>query len=708
MKANHCKLSNNLVVNENRELQNRESQNRELQNRELQNRELQNRELQNKLKTTIDLITNYLNSDNLLPKILNELISRLNDVFTNPKIIIFGGFLRELVRVNNLDELDKYLKTDGDIDLFVKIKEYYLSTFHLFIQNFCDLYSVNNDNIEINCQISYKYNVALLSKLYTLTIVNTQNNTTYKIDFNISKKYSLFNLKNKFDVSINSLCYYTNKKKLFSKNKQLVSVTQIYKDIKNNQFTVIPSINENEKIDRILKLIYIKNYQPNMMDKYTKYYMTWLSLNLINDYDELYKNLISKKCVKKANFINSLISKNKKIKSDLLHGCLCKSNILKCIQCNNSKQNFNNIYCYECYINKIDNNVVTYNNKYCIANNYSNLFNIAINEEHLELVNLLSIIFDLNNLQSAIINKLVDFYINQRNYETLLNTIKSKLKNKYVIIDGIIRRDNVKIFKDYCKKHLKICKNAKVKTIKYLFYFNSPNIIKAFSKVFFKKEKKRNNIFAPQHKFDDITFGKICWYNNIDLIEIYMRIFKNKYNSYIFNPKNRDEYVKQDNFIENISAKCTIEIIKLLTKQFNLKYNSICIRKYMDYNITIEDREEKVKNIEFFVRNLRETNIACTIDGNMHFNDVYCTVLRCNPNCYSLLYDITKGSNKEKYDKMLKIAELYLYVRPNNWCTCIKCINVKKVSYYILAMQFILYVKGCDFNFVNKIAIKYF
>lgn len=703
MQTNEEKLSNQLVLKQNREMQNEE-----LQEREIQNQELEEREMQNKLKITIDSITTYFNSDNVLPKILNELMIRINDVFHNPKIIIFGGFLRELIRINNLDELDKYLKTDGDIDLFVKIKEYYLSTFHLFIQNFCTHYSVNNDNIEISYQISNKYNIVLLSKLYTLIVINLQNNTTYKIDFNISKNYSLFNLKNKFDVSINSLCYEISKKKLFSKKKELISVSQIYKHIKNNQFTVIPNINENEKIDRILKLIYIRKYEPNMKDKYTVYYMTWLSLNLINDYDDLYKTLISKKCVKKANFINSLISKNKTVKSDLLHGCLCKSNILKCLQCNNSKQNFNDIYCYECYINNIDNNIVTYNNKYCIANNYSNLFNIAINEEHLELVKLLSIIFDLNNLQSAIINKLVDFYVNQPNYETLLNKIKSKLKNKNVIIDGIIRRDNVLIFKDYCKKHLKNNKVNKLKIIKYLFYFNSPNIIKAFSKVFFKKEKKRNNIFAPQYKFDDITFGKICSYNNIDLIKIYMRIFKNKYNSYIFNPKNRDEYVKQDNFIENISAKCTIEIIKLLTKQFNLKYNSTCIRKYMDYNITIEDREEKVKNIEFFVRNLRETNMACTIDGNMHFNDIYCTVLRCNPNCYSLLYDNTKGSNKKKYENMLKIAELYLYIRPNNWCTCINCINIKKVSYYILAMQFILYIKGCDFNFVNKIAIQYF
>lgn len=654
----------------------------------------------NKMQTTINLITQYLNNDNILSKILSLLFLNIRETFNNSKIIIFGGFLREIIRFSNLDKLNKYLKKDGDIDLYIKVKVEYYPVFSVFIQNFIQNYNISNRDIHISYKITSKYQLANISKLYTLTILNLQDNNIYKIDINISAKSDLFDLQNKFDVSINSLCYDVIKKKIFSKKKHIISVDEILKDIENNEFRIIENAQLNEKIDRILKLIYYRKYNPKLSDNYTYYYITWLSLNLIYNFNNIFNILMVSKFKNKALYIKSIITCNKYIISDLLFKSLTCNNIKKCLKCDKLKKNYNNVYCCECYnFEKIK----MHTNKYCYTESTSKLFKIAVKEKHIKLLNILCNNFDVNKLDISIANNIFDLYISQPFYTNYFNIIKLNFKYKNAIIDGIIRRDNVKIFKDYCNIYLNKNKKNKINIIKYVFYFNSPNIIKYLE----KKIKINNNIFNQIYTFDDATFGKICSYNNMYIINAYINIFRNMHNSYIFNPKNRDEFAKQDNFIENISSKCTFDVIKLLTSKFNFKYNSNCIRKYMDYN-KIHESDEKVKNIEFFVRNLRETNILCTIDGNLHYNDIYCTVLRCNPNCFSLLFDYTKGTKKEKYNNMLKFAEKYLYIRPNNICKCNKCTNIKKKSYYILAMQFILYIKGCDINLVNKIAIYYF
>ena len=655
--------------------------------------------INNKLKSAIDLIAQYLNNDNVFSNLLSLLFSEIRQNFNNSKIIIFGGFLREIIRLSNLDKLDDYLKTDGDIDLYIKVKEEYFPIFTLFINNFVHNYTENNENIQISYKITSKYNLANKCKLYTLTILNLVDNSIYKIDINMSTNSHLFDLHNKFDVSINSLCYDVIRKKIFSKKKELISVEEILKDIENNEFRIIENFQLNEKIDRILKLIYSRKYNPKLSDNYTYYYITWLSLNLIYDFDNIFKNLMISKWKNKASYIKSIMTID--VKSDLLFKSLTFNNIKKCLKCHKLKQNYNNIYCCDCY-NIEKRNMQT--NKYCYNENISKLFEVAVKEKHIELLNILYNIFDVNKLDSSIANDIIDLYICDPYYQNHFNIIKVHFNYKNAVIDGIIRSDNVKIFKYYCKTYLTSYKKNKINIIKYVFYFDSPNIIKYLA----KKIKIDDNIFNQLYLFDDDTFGKICSYNNINVINTYINIFRNQHNSYICNPKTRDEFVKQDNFIENISSKCTFDVIKLLTNKFSLKYNSNCIRKYMDYNNTIDENNEKINNIEFFVRNLRETNISCTIDGNLHYNDIYCTVLRCNPNCYSLLFDNTKGTKKEKYNNMLKIAEKFLYVRPKNICTCDNCTNIKKISYYILAMQFILYIKGCDFNLVNKIAIEYF
>lgn len=639
-----------------------------------------------------NLIDNFINNDTFISNLLKILLIDISSKYKYANIIIYGGFLRELYKYQNIDKMNEYLKeNNGDIDIYLKLKPSDIPFIYILIYDYID------SNSNINSSITYhkpsKYNFTGQNDLYTFELNDLVDNKKYKIDITISKNKNRLYDSSNFDTSINALCYNLKTKKLRSKDPKKLLLNNIFDEIKHNKFRIIPNKNKYILVDRILKLIYERLYKPDYTDQYTKYYMLWLSINLSINYYSIISYLHKYK--KKVLSIEQYLEKNKQLTSNLLYITFNKFNILKCIKCELNTKNFNNVYCTTCEQlskNKLEDNLNIID--YCDSSNFSEFFILAVIEDNLELLKLLWDMFDINKLNKEDMNLVINYCINKPKYHEYLKQLKDKIKSKSVILSCIIKNDKIEIFNMYCDLYVKKFDQKKNYIFKYTFNYNSLNIIKHLSQI------------AKINDFNDKLFGKICFHNNLDIIKIYLNSCIEIIDSYIINPKNRVDFIKQDQFCENISSKCNIDIIKYLTNLYNLKYNSNCIRKFIKYNNL--ETFEKSKFVEYFVRNLNNNNLICSQLNTLNYNDIYCTIIKFNYICYPLLFDFTKGLKSQKYLNMLKIAEYYIYNNRSK-CNCKNCCNSQEYNIYnILAMSLTLFAKGLNYNFIINNVSKYF
>lgn len=633
------------------------------------------------------IISNFRNYDTFISNIFDKLLLDIYLTYNRPDIIIFGGFLRSICKHNDLNKLLHYLENSGDIDLFVKHAGITSGNFWDLICNFINKYS--NSNTNITYKTSFKYNSGSCpNTLYTLSLKDNVNNKIYKIDITFSKNYKILCNSTNFDISINSLCYDIQKKKVKSKNYKIILLGDIFHDIDNNKFKVMKNNNKFLLIDRVLKLTFYKGYVPDLNDRYTKYYMIWMIYNLLINYYYIFNEL--HKFSSKIEFINSILNESN-IRSKLLGYILKKCDIQKCLYCHNNKEDCNNVFCNNC--KNIQNE---YPNLYCSEFKDSIFFNIGIDEDNKKILKMLCKTFNINKLKDYYQEKLVNYFISKPDYFSKKSIIEKKLTNQNIILKTIIKKNNLELFKTYCLHKIDNFEKFYNKLLITSFNYNSPNIIKYLS-------DKSDNIV-----FNNTLFGTICYNNNLNIIKNYLNKTVKQDQSYIINPKTRNDFIKQDNFCENISAMCSIKVIKYLTKKFNLKFNSNCIKKYLAYNIIdlkLDCNFDKSKFTEYFVENFNENNLICNISNTLNYNDIYCTILKNNYKCYPLLYNLTNGLKNEKYIQMLLQAE---YILLRNVSINSYSYNKYIEKYRIIAMSLILFAKGIDYTFIYNNVDQYF
>ncbi|BDT61543.1 MAG: hypothetical protein RDO_0710 [Flavobacteriales endosymbiont of Rhyzopertha dominica] len=391
---------------------------------------------------------NKYNIKNNITKLFNNKIKILNNNYIYNNILIkYSNILfKKNIYIKNILFYNKYNKFN-----IIKIK----------IKNIYNIIGIKISlKIILKILFSLNYNIKYYNKKKIFIKINNKKNINSKINIinDIIRFYNINNIKNK-NNNIKIITNYNNNYKKFN---IIYKIENIIIDIliNNGFFEIIntPFINNKNKINKNIKLIYIKNYK--------KYLRNTLFIKMINNIIYNINRKINYKIIKIFELSNIYYIKNKKI--------INKKNIEILLISNNYKKKL--FYIYK-IINIIFTKLGIYNYKKKIIYN-NKLFNIKINLIYKNYIfctlGILNNLFNIKNkfiiltiLNIKNIYKII--YKNKINTYNKINKIQFFEKHLTFIINKNI------FFSDIYKLSKKILNNKLIKLYLYDIYNKNIN-----------------------------------------------------------------------------------------------------------------------------------------------------------------------------------------------------------------------------------------